>query len=83
MNIVTYGLGGYDETKPNNNVISVESVQVLPSPLNPEGVFATLNVILGLWSIEDASNAIRVAPENLIHEAESWAAAASFRQPNP
>jgi len=21
MNVVTYGLGGYDETKPNNNIV--------------------------------------------------------------
>jgi len=24
-NVVTYGLGGYDETKPNNNLISIET----------------------------------------------------------
>ena len=22
--IITYGIGGYDETKPNNNIISIE-----------------------------------------------------------
>lgn len=23
--VVTYGLGGYDETKPNNNLVSIET----------------------------------------------------------
>ena len=26
MQIVTYGLGGHDETKPNNNIVSVEEI---------------------------------------------------------
>ena len=44
-------------------------------PLPAAGVIATLNVVLGLWTIADAANAVKVAPEDLVHEAESWAAA--------
>ena len=28
------------------------------TPLNTEGVIATLNAVLGLWSVEDAANAV-------------------------
>lgn len=28
--MITYGLGGYDETKPNNNIISIEEI---PDPI--------------------------------------------------
>ena len=30
MQIITYGLGGYDPTKPNDNIISIEEVPDLP-----------------------------------------------------
>lgn len=29
--IITYGIGGYDETKPNNNIISIEETPDKPS----------------------------------------------------
>lgn len=28
--IITYGIGGYDETKPNNNIVSIEEI---PDPI--------------------------------------------------
>lgn len=57
----------------NGNLISEEYVEVTPTSLNTEGVFATLNVVLGIWPLEDAANAIGRKPEHLIHEAQSWA----------
>jgi hypothetical protein len=46
-------------------------------PLNTEGVIATLNAVLGLWSVEDAANAVRLTPADLVAEAQAWAAGSS------
>ena len=76
MKITTYGLGGYDPTKPNNNIVEeVELAEPTQLPLDPTAVIATLNAVLGLWPIEDAANAVGLTPEHLIAEAEAWAAA--------
>lgn len=72
---ITFGLGGYDPNKPNNNIVSVVDVPDVHVPLEPIGVAATLNAVLGLWTLEDAANVAGVAPEDLVREAESWAAA--------
>lgn len=73
MKSIIYGLGGYDETKPNNNLIQESELPDLPQqPLNVQGVFATLNVVLGIWSLEDASNAVGLTPEQLVAEAQAW-----------
>jgi hypothetical protein len=72
---VTYGIGGYDPTKPNNNIVEIEEIADVQVALNTEGVIATLNVVLGLWPIEDAANAVGLMPADLIAEAEAWAAA--------
>lgn len=45
------------------------------APLDPIGVMATLNAVLGIWSLEDAANAAGVTPDDLIREAQAWAAA--------
>lgn len=35
MQIITYGFGGYDETKPDNNVLSIETIpDPEPSPID-------------------------------------------------
>jgi hypothetical protein len=59
----------------DGNLIFEEYVEVTPTSLNIEGVFATLNVVLGIWSLEDAANAIGRKPEQLVAEAQSWAVA--------
>jgi len=46
-----------------------------PAPLDAAGVMATLNAVLGLWSVEDAANAVGLTPEDLVAEAEAWAVA--------
>ncbi len=71
--IVTFGLGGYDPTKPNNNIIEdIEVPEPPQEPLDQVGVLATLNVVLGLWSVEDAANALGLTPEQLVAEAQAW-----------
>lgn len=46
-----------------------------PQPLDTNGVIATLNAVLGVWSLQDAANAVGLTPQDLITEAESWAVA--------
>lgn len=76
MKEITYGIGGYDPTKPNNNIVQIEEYPDPPAPpLDPTGVIATLNVVLGLWPIEDAANAVGLTPTDLVAEAQAWAAA--------
>jgi len=45
--------------------------------LDTNGVMATLNAVLGLWSLQDAANAVGLTPQDLIHEAQAWAAAST------
>lgn len=52
-----------------------EIQQFAQKPLDINGVFATLNAVLGVWSLQDAANAVGLPPEALVTEAESWAVA--------
>ena len=70
--IISYGLGGYDPSKPNNNLISEVEYPDEPTSLNPVGVIATLNAVLGLWTLSDAANVAGVTETELIHEAQAW-----------
>jgi hypothetical protein len=45
--------------------------------LSEIGVAATLNVVLGLWPLQDAANAVGLTPDDLIAEAQAWEAARS------
>jgi len=47
------------------------------SPLDTNGVMATLNAVLGIWSVEDAANAVGLTPQDLVHEAQAWALGAA------
>ena len=40
------------------------------------GVIATLNAVLGIWSLEDAANAVGLSEQDLVAEAQAWAVAA-------
>lgn len=74
---IVYGLGGYDETKPNNNVVEViEHPDQPQTPLNEFGVIATLNAVLGLWTLQDAANSVGLTEQDLINEAQAWAVGA-------
>lgn len=46
-----------------------------PQPLDSLGALATLLVVQGVLPIEDAANAVGATPQQLIDEAEGWAAA--------
>ncbi len=60
----------------DGTLLSDETVEVPHAPLPPEGVAATLNVVLGLWPIEDAANAVGLTPADLEAEALAWSLAA-------
>ena len=45
------------------------------APLDTLGVYATLNAVLGIWTLQDAANAAGLTPDDLIREAQAWAAA--------
>ena len=45
------------------------------TPLDTLGVMATLNAVLGIWTLQDAANAVGLTPDDLIREAQAWAAA--------
>jgi len=47
----------------------------MSEPLNEVGALATLLVVVGLLAIDDAANAVRLNPNDLVAEAEAWAAA--------
>jgi hypothetical protein len=61
-------------TDPNGVTHSWETPDTY-APLNTEGVIATLNAVLGLWSVDDAANAVRLTPADLVAEAQAWAVA--------
>lgn len=44
-------------------------------PLDTFGAMATLNAVLGLWSLQDAANIAQLPEQALIDEAEAWAVA--------
>ena len=51
------------------------SDKAIPLPLPTAGVLATLLVVLGVIDLKDAANSVGFVPEDLIAEAEAWAAA--------
>jgi hypothetical protein len=73
--VTVYDIGGYDPSKPNNNIVEQYEIPDLRPQLDPPGVAATLNAVLGVWPLEDAANAVGLRPEDLVHEAEAWAIA--------
>lgn len=57
----------------NGVLVRVEEIPDLPhTPLNTFGVIATLNAVLGLWTVEDAANAVGLTPADLVAEAQAW-----------
>ena len=76
---VTYGIGGYCEKcsnkhdHPLHNIISdVEIPNPSPTPLDPIGTLATLLVVTGALTLQDGANAVGLAPEQLVSEAQAW-----------
>lgn len=76
MRHITYGVGGYDPNKPDNNIIEVVEYPDPPvQPLDTTGALATLLAVTGTLTVTDAANAVGLPPEALVAEAEAWAAA--------
>lgn len=76
MKEITYGIGGYDPTKPNNNIVQIEESPDPPqSPLDATGALATLLAVTGTLTVVDAANAVGLTPQDLTAEAQAWAAA--------
>lgn len=76
MKKIVYGVGGFDPTKPNNNI--VEEIDLPASPqrrFDSVGVLATLLAVTGVLSVEDAANSVNKKPDDLVFEAQAWAAA--------
>jgi hypothetical protein len=42
------------------------------TPLDSIGVMATLNAVLGVWSLADAANAVGLSEQDLVAEAQAW-----------
>jgi len=73
---ITFGLGGYDPTKPNDNIVEdIEIPDPPQEPLDEIGVLTTLLVVTGVLTLEDGANAVRREPANLVAEAQAWAVA--------
>ena len=68
-------LFGWEEQDGNGNVLASGSEQVPYERLDGYQVVATLNAVLGIWTLADAVNAAGVTEEHLIAEALAWAAA--------
>lgn len=76
MKNITYGIGGYDETKPNNNIIEdIELPDAPQQPLSQVGALTTLLVVTGALTLEDGANALGLQREQLVDEAQAWAVA--------
>ena len=76
MKSITYGIGGYDETKPNNNITEeIELPDPPQQPLSQVGALTTLLVVTGALTLKDGANALGLTPANLIAEAQAWAVA--------
>jgi hypothetical protein len=51
------------------------TVEIIAPPLNGTALVATLNAVLGLWTLQQAANIAQLPEETLVKEAEAWAAA--------
>lgn len=60
---------------PNGNIHELSTVRPQPVELNDIGVIATLNAILGIWSLKDAANIAGVSEQDLVDEAIAWSVA--------
>ena len=80
MKNITYGIGGYDETKPNNNITEeIELPDPPQQPLSQVGALTTLLVVTGVLTLEDGANALGLQHGELVAEAQAWAVAMAQR----
>lgn len=72
---IVYGPGGHDPGMPNNNIIEVIETPDIPTALDGIPLVATLNVVLGIWTLSDAARIAGTTEQALIDEATAWAVA--------
>jgi hypothetical protein len=78
MKQITYGVGGFDPNKPNNNIVEeIDFPDPPQQPLPPVGALAALLAVEGVLTVTDAANAVGVTAEELTLEAQAWAVAAN------
>lgn len=77
--LITYGIGGHCEKcsdkhdHPLHNIIEDIQIPDPPAtPLDPIGSLATLLVVAGAVTLQDGANAVGLAPEQLVSEAQAW-----------
>lgn len=58
-----------------NIVAKIELPEFEQMPLRDTALVATLNAVLGIWSLQDAANIAQLPEQALIDEAQAWAAA--------
>jgi hypothetical protein len=63
---------------PDGDTLTFEQPDPPRSPLDAVGASMTLLVVLGVVPIGDAANAVGLSPDDLVAEAEAWAAAVEF-----
>jgi hypothetical protein len=61
-------------TNPDGQTVTWETPDPPRPPLDPTGALATLLAVLELSTVQDAANAVGLTPEDLVAEAEAWAA---------
>lgn len=56
--------------------MTLDEIQMVgPKPLDATGALATLLAVESVLSVNDAANAVGLTPQDLVTEAEGWAAA--------
>ena len=62
-------------TDPNGNTVTWETPDPPAPPIDPTGALAPLLAVTETLTVIDAANAVGLTPEDLVAEAEAWAAA--------
>lgn len=61
-------------TDPDGNTFEWESPDPPQAPLDATGALATLLAVTGTLAVADAANAVGLTPQDLMAEAQAWAA---------
>lgn len=74
----TFTVEDHGEVVEVRELTAVERAMYGPSPLDPVGALATLLAVVGAVPVGDAANAVGLTVDDLVAEAEGWAAAVVF-----
>lgn len=59
----------------NGDILNMVDIEVSQSPLEGIALVATLNAVIGIWSLPDAANIAGLTEQDLINEALAWGVA--------